>query len=224
MKSDNKLSLKEMAKLLKEKPDTSWLDKIKPKEPVKKINLKELSEHFTQIADNVKDYDMSWLNEDKPDVDLETELKRYFGYDSFRDGQREIVEALVNGENTLASCPTAFGKSICYQLPALIHSGLSIVVSPLISLMKDQVDNLLKKGITSGGFINSTQTNQERQHEMKRIMNNETKNLYISPEKLASRWFTSLLSEKKIGLLIIDEAHCVSQWGHDFRPDYLNIY
>ena len=224
MKSDNKLSLKEMAELLKEKPDTSWLDKIKPKKPVKKINLKEVSKQFTQIADNVKDFDMSWLNDPTPDVDLETELKRYFGYDSFRDGQREIVEALVNGENTLASCPTAFGKSICYQLPALIHSGLSIVVSPLISLMKDQVDNLLKKGITSGGFINSTQTEKERQHEMKRIMNNETKILYISPEKLASRWFTSLLSEKKIGLLIIDEAHCVSQWGHDFRPDYLNIY
>lgn len=224
MESDNKLSLKEMAKLLKEKPDTSWLDKIKPKEPIKKINPKELAERFNQMAENMKNYDMSWLNDPAPDVNLETELKRYFGYDSFRDGQREIVEALVNREDILASCPTAFGKSICYQLPALIHPGLSIVVSPLISLMKDQVDNLLKKGIKSGGFINSTQTEKERQHEMKRIANNETKILYISPEKLASRWFTSLLAEKEIGLLIIDEAHCISQWGHDFRPDYLNIF
>ena len=164
-------------------------------------------------------------NEEKPDknIDLESELKKHFGYDEFRDGQREIVELLVNEKDVLASCPTAFGKSICYQLPALILPGLTLVVSPLISLMKDQVDNLIEKGITSGGFINSTQTTDERKHEMERLENRQTKILYVSPEKIASRWFTAFLGQQEIALVIIDEAHCVSQWGHDFRPDYLKI-
>ena len=157
------------------------------------------------------------------DIDLELELKIHFGYDEFRDGQREIVEHLVNERNVLASCPTAFGKSICYQLPALILDGLTLVISPLISLMKDQVDNLIKKGITSGSFINSTQTTDEHKIEMDRLERKEIKILYVSPEKLASRWFTELLKKQDIALIIIDEAHCVSQWGHDFRPDYLKI-
>ena len=194
---------------------------IKENTTLKEITnvYREISEHFGRMAELHKP-------DPKPekDIDLELELKTHFGYDEFRDGQREIIEHLVNERNVLASCPTAFGKSICYQLPALILPGLTLVVSPLISLMKDQVDNLVEKGITSGGFINSTQTTDERKHEMKRLENRQTKILYVSPEKLASRWFVELLKQQDIALVIIDEAHCVSQWGHDFRPDYLKIY
>ena len=179
--------------------------------------------------ENLEDFDMSWLYSDEDNEynakqhNFEQELKEHFGYDSFREGQKEIVELLATKNHVLASCPTAFGKSICYQLPALMMPGMTVVVSPLISLMKDQVDNLKKKGIHSGGFINSTQTSQERKKEIKRIEDGTTKILYVSPERLASRSFIAILKSVKIALLIIDEAHCISQWGHDFRPDYLNI-
>ena len=180
-------------------------------------------------AESLEDFDMSWLSSpedrayDEKNHNYEHELRKHFGYDSFREHQKQIVELLATKNNVLASCPTAFGKSICYQLPALMMPGMTIVVSPLISLMKDQVDNLQKKGIYSGGYINSTQTTDERQKEIKRIFNNEIKILYVSPERLASRSFLEILKSVKIGLLIVDEAHCISQWGHDFRPDYLNI-
>ena len=180
---------------------------------------KDITKFLTELAE--KDRPTPKPNKD---IDLELELKIHFGYDEFRDGQREIVEHLVNERDILASCPTAFGKSICYQLPALILPGLTLVVSPLISLMKDQVDNLLEKGITSGSFINSTQTKDEQKVEMDRLEQKKTKILYVSPEKLASRWFIEILNKQDIALIIIDEAHCVSQWGHDFRPDYLKIH
>ena len=182
-------------------------------------NLKRLLDTVDEI---MKD---TVSKEPKPDKDinLEAELKRYFGYDEFREGQKEIVTHLVNGRNVLASCPTAFGKSICYQLPALIGDGLTIVISPLISLMKDQIDNLKAKGINSGSFINSTLSQEETQRQYRRLDNKEVKLLYISPEKLANRQFWERLKQQKINLMIIDEAHCVSQWGHDFRPEYLRI-
>ena len=184
---------------------------------------------FDTTTESLEDFDMSWLDDEEDKAynnkthNFEQELNTYFGYNSFRDGQKQIIELLANKKNVLASCPTAFGKSICYQLPALMMPGMTVVVSPLISLMKDQVDNLNKKGIHTSGFINSTQTSQERQREIKRIENNETKILYISPERLAIRAFIATLRNVKIALLIVDEAHCISQWGHDFRPDYLNI-
>ena len=191
---------------------------------VDKLDFGQFVELHKKIDETNGNLDIiKWVKSQDEIPDLEAELKKHFGYNQFRPGQREIVALLAKKHNVLASCPTAFGKSICYQLPALMMPGMTVVVSPLISLMKDQVDNLRKKGIQSGGFINSSQTTEERQKEIKRIINKKTKILYVSPERLASRSFLEILKSVKIGLLIVDEAHCISQWGHDFRPDYLNI-
>jgi ATP-dependent DNA helicase RecQ len=149
-------------------------------------------------------------------------LKDVFGFDQFREGQEEIVAAVTNGADVLAIMPTGGGKSLCFQLPALCRDGLTVVVSPLIALMRDQVNALRAIGVEAGS-LTSGNTEEETEEVFQSIEDGRLKLLYIAPERLANPGTTILLRKAAVSMIAVDEAHCVSQWGHDFRPDYLRI-
>lgn len=162
-----------------------------------------------------------------PDASPETSdalqvLHRVFGYSSFRGEQQEIIEQVVGGGDALVLMPTGGGKSLCYQIPALVREGTGIVISPLIALMQDQVNALTALGVRAG-FLNSTQDSYERQAVERAFLADELDLLYLAPERLRTESAQRLLDRGKVALFAIDEAHCVAQWGHDFRPDYLAL-
>lgn len=149
-------------------------------------------------------------------------LQSYFGFDRFRTGQEDIIESVLEGNDTLGIMPTGGGKSVCYQIPAMIFPGITLVISPLISLMKDQVDAAVKAGLPAT-YLNSTLSGADMQETLSGIYNGHYKLVYIAPERLDSGVFTNILRHISISMIAIDEAHCISHWGHDFRPSYLSI-
>ena len=156
------------------------------------------------------------------DQQLTETLKLNFGYDTFRSPQLEIIKSILHGKDTFALMPTGAGKSLCYQLPSLLLPGLTVVISPLIALMKDQVDHLVADGI-SAGCVNSAMSRSELIKVAQMVNSGKIKILFLSPERLAIPKFQQWLTRKNISLIAIDEAHCISEWGHDFRPDYRQL-
>lgn len=152
----------------------------------------------------------------------ETTLKKFFGYSTFRGQQHAVIEHILAGQHALVIMPTGMGKSLCYQIPALLQDGLTVVISPLIALMKDQVDGLVKRGIDAV-FINSSLKRQERESRYSALREGKYRILYVTPERFRKPEFVEIMRSRQVDLLAVDEAHCISEWGHDFRPDYTRL-
>ena len=189
-------------------------------------SLFEMAESYEELQEDISEYNVEAsiknmvkkVNYHTP----EEALKVLFGYDTFRQGQKSIIENILAGRDTFAVMPTGAGKSVCYQVPAVLLPGITLVISPLISLMQDQVKSLNEAGI-SAAYINSSLSESKFFETLQRVKQGLYKIIYVAPERLITESFKELAKNVKISMLTVDEAHCISQWGQDFRPSYMKI-